>query len=233
MRATSRFWSCSQCRQIRHCIFLGAAPKVSENHRRPFSRRIAMRQCINGRMLAIAVIIGTAYGAFLSYQQWNWYLGSPDGTWAQGLAEFGWPTTHVSRTGSITSPEVHWNWSMRNLCINCSFCLVLSVSVAHVAYRIGNAMWMSNARTISLATLFNVTTSVAAIFPLWKLVLCLPSLGIDRWGIVAFEIPRSLLYSVVLGLFLLAYGVVAGVTSFIPAMIPRLNGRHRSLQVPS
>ncbi len=155
---------------------------------------------------AAAVLIGVSYAAWMSYLQWDWYLGWPHMSFAQGILECGWPTTFLCHSAASDA----WRCSIRNLCINTGFCLLLSVTLAIVIFRISRSLADSCGRPkFSLATLFLVMIAVGLTFPLWKLPGLVSLLGINRWSfsIAEWEIPRALSVLVTVGLFCIGFCV--------------------------
>ena len=158
----------------------------------------------------VAAITALAYAAWMSYLQWDWYLGWPSFSYAQGMVDYGWPTTCLTTFSYRDAPDT-WSLSIRNLAINSGLCALLSAAVSMAVFRIGRSLLKTYGRPrFSLATLFLITIATGLSFPGWTLIGYLSMLGDNRWGLTMLdqEIPRTLLGLVLVGIFSVAFWTV-------------------------
>lgn len=158
----------------------------------------------------VAMLVGLAYVAWLSYEQWSYYLGWPEGAWRQGLHEFGWPTRFLVKVWRA-APDEQWKWSIPCLLINSTFSAVLGFSVGAIAFRMLRAVLTGSWTSFSLVSLFHLTTAVALVFPLWQSILAVGRIEEGEyflWVYSACPIPITMWILVQVGLFAAAWCLV-------------------------
>lgn len=156
--------------------------------------------------LCFAGLVGLAYVAWLSFEQWNYYRGWPVGAWNQGLLEIGWPTRFFVRYWSLGVYEGE-SWSISCLLINSVFAAALAHAVGTVAFRMWRAVSMGSWRSFSLGSLFQLTTAVAVVFPIWEAIVAAGRVDgeTQRWLLTAWPIPTTMWVLVQFGLLAAAW----------------------------
>lgn len=152
-----------------------------------------------------AAAAATAYVGAVSYYQWTWYHGWPNWTFASKIIEHGWPCTYLTIGSNFDDPSIKtYHWVYWNLFLNSMLCVILTASVATFLASLARHLQETRGQLrFRLSSLIGVTTAVAMVYPLWKLIMVMPKIGENRWSFHMTEraIPAALTQLLVVGLF--------------------------------
>jgi len=128
---------------------------------------------------------------------------------------FGWPTVYCQRSTAIALPwlrvvETMDSWSLAHLSVNAVVILVLGSAVGTVMWRLIH--FCRHRRSVSIAFLFGLMTSVGAVFPLYGALDGLARLQLNKsdWPSPA-DTTWPLLVTAWFGLFCFAHTAIATV----------------------